>query len=214
MKTRILILTFLIILSHLCYSQKKGLLTELSLNTSLFSRTKNVDAYMRNMYADYTTSFIVSGGIGAAIGYNFTDKFGAFIDCSMNSGGDYENYGKKQYKKLDSYTTALSMEYNFLKKEKNSFSAKIGIGYDNTTFFYSRKEPIDIVSLSYTNVFVPIALTWWNDISNNNMLGISLQYNAVVAKGNASITGIDYKLNTTIPNISLNNLSVSMRVRF
>lgn len=192
------------------YCQGKKLLAELSVNTLWIGRTHDIDKYLQNQYSDYKTSFIISGGIGAAIGYNFSDKFSTFVDCSINNGGDYRNNSKKQFKRLESYTTALAIEYKFLQKERHSFSVKIGLGYDNTSFFYSRKGSTDIISLSYTNAFMPIAITWWQ----RSNFGISLQYNAVIARGNAYITGVDYKLDSSIPNVSLSNISLGLRYRF
>lgn len=203
---RLKIFILLLVSSSFCYSQKKGFYTELSLNTSLFSKTNDMDKYMKNKFSDYNHSFIVSGGIGAAIGYNITNRFATSIDFSINAGGDFKNLKEKQYKKLEFSTSALSIEYYILRQENNSLSAKIGIGLESSSFFYSRKEPVDIYSFSYNNIFMPIAITWWFD-----NIGLILQYNAVVQKGDAKLTGIDYSFDKSIPNVSINSFSIGIR---
>lgn len=203
---RLKIFIILIIYSSLGYSQNKGFFTGLSINTSLFSRTNDIDKYMKIKFTDYNNSFIISGGIGAEIGYSFTERFAVSFDASLNAGGDFKNLNTNQYKRLDFSTTALSIECYLLKQENTSLSAKIGLGYENSTFFYSRKDPVDIYSFSFPNVFLPIALTWWF-----NNFGIILQYNAVIQKGNAKLTGIDYSFDKSIPNVSLNSFSIGIR---
>lgn len=208
MKTKILIIACLFF-AQLGFSQDKGFFGEFSLNFSALPRTKDMDGYLKNVNTDYKTSSILSEGLGVAIGYNFNEKFSTFLDCGINTGGDFANLKREQYKKLDNMTIDLAVEYKFYKTEKNAFSAKFGLGYENSTFNYNRKSPVSIFSASCENLFIPIALTWW---ANKN-IGVILQYNAVVFKGDAKIPGVNYKLNN-VPNISLNSISIGIRTKF
>lgn len=203
MKTKILILACLLF-AQLGYSQTKGLFTEFSINVAAFPKTNDIDGYFKNKYSDYKTSSIQTGGFGFAIGYNFTDRLSVSLDYGLNGGG--ENYKLKQFKSLEFLTMGLTSEYRFYKTEKNAFSAKIGVGFEASSFNYNRKEPLANYSYSYGNVFIPIALTWWGKSS----LGLSLQYNVVISKGNAMLTGVDYKFDN-VPNVSLSSLSFGIR---
>lgn len=205
MKTRILILAC-ILFAQLGYSQTKGLFTEFSINVAAFPKTNDIDGYFKNKYSDYKTSSIQTGGFGYALGYNFNGRFSMSLDCGLNGGG--ENYKLKQHKSLEFFTVGLTSEYRFFKTEKNALSAKIGVGIETTTFCYNRKDPLANYSYSFNNVYIPISLTWWR----KSNLGLSLQYNAVISKGDAMLSGVDYKFDD-VPNVSLCSLSFGIRYK-
>jgi hypothetical protein len=89
-----------------------------------------------------------------------------------------------------------------------SISAKIGFGTDFTTFFYTRKDPFIVYSFSYANALIPISAIWWY-----KSFGVSVQYNLVIGKGNATATGLNYALDRDIPNVSLNQLYLGVKFR-
>ena len=217
--------TFLIILAAIIafssFSQEKSCkitnITEVGFHSSFISNTKNIDNHFKKLYKDdYKTSFIPTVGVSFAYGFYFCKKFGSAIDVNYNAGISLNEKTKEQYKRINSYAISLNIEYDILQKEHYNLILKTGYGIDNTSFLYTRKAPLDIVSYSCNNGFIPINLGIWihPENSKKQMLGVFLQYNVLVNKDDTKYTGIDYDLQEKVPNVSQNNLMFGIKYRF
>ncbi|MDR1725721.1 MAG: hypothetical protein LBR28_04955 [Bacteroidales bacterium] len=210
-----LILIVLLAFGTLTYAQtKKGLFAEVQLGFSFISNTNNINNYFSNIYSDYKSGKIIAGNAGIVAGWQLFNRFSVMLETKYYSGSPLRRDAGNQYITLSGWCADISAEFAAINAENWALSAKAGIGYDISTFFYSRKNPLIIKSYSYGNIFAPVILTCWIKNSNNNRhaFGIFAQYNVLIAKGKANITGLDYEEN--VPNVSMNSIEIGIRSRF
>lgn len=196
-------------------TKEKKTFFEFSSNFSFINNLNKFDDKFSSYYQDYNKNTMLTVGIGFASGYAFNPKISILIDEIIYTGLSIKNTHKKQYKKLNFYTSSVLVEYNFFRKNNYMLSARLGGGIDISTFLYNRKIT-DTNSISHSisslNAFVPVEFIFWfvPNEGNNKRIGISLRGNITVLKGKPNVTGLDIELDKSL-NISQNMLNVGVK---
>lgn len=195
-----------------------------TVGTLFINNLSKVNNYLSQQHSNYTKGFVPSFSAGFEIGYTIFDK----LSFLANFSGDYGSwsYDYNQYKKLENFTVGFSVGYEFFKAASYSVEARVGFGGDFSSFFYSRKNTEEemaagdksffMYSVSATNAYIPVALTWWFNMKNtSNKLGIRLQANILTSRGVANFTGLDVDSQTEeARNTAMNSLYVGAVYRF
>ncbi len=216
----IILSTFML---NVCFSQEEhefylnGYVVESACNLGVISNMSKINEYFSNIHNDYKDVSFTTLGLAHTEGFRFhDDKFAGLIDLGVNYMD--KNEKKEQFKRLLSFTTALSLEYLYFENKYYFLSIKSGYRLDFTRFSYTRMETensSDIYaktrSYSYINGYVPITLGIIFKQSKSQYLGIYLQYNIFTNNFKTSYSGTNIKANDGVPIVTQNNLLIGFR---
>lgn len=208
MKRIIIILAVMVAATSNVQAQTGDVFAQISMNSAGLRNMEKMNDYTNRLFGENSqVSPAVGFGVGCGFGISLTERMNIIAETGLTVSTFAKNTDDK-YQRFTSSASSLSAEYFFL-KDRN-LSLKLGIGYDQTSLLYARRQPLknDVMSYTFDNIYIPVSATWWI----NRYLGIEIQYNQIVRGGTGHITGINEKV-SNMPNMSQNPLMIQVKMR-
>ena len=180
-----------------------------------------MDKHLETTHPGFNQQSMPTFCAGYSVSFIFIDRITLSGDYLVNFGTRSIELKKRevsQYKRLIANTFSLNLGYRLgLGKEKKYYLAlKSGLGSDLTNYFYSIKDPQEMMSYSYTNLFVPINLSFNikpRKDRESNFIGIFVQYNAFIKNVRTTYTGVTLDA-SGVPPVSQNSLTIGLKYRW